>query len=260
MKRGYIDTPEGQIHYRTEGSGEPVLLLHKAGLSSEEYTEMLPFLGKNYRAIAMDLLGYGNTDQPMQEPKFEDYVGNILHFLDALKIKKTNIVGHLLGSSFAVEIAAVHPERVKKLVLWDAIYLEPEVRKKTQEEYHDERVEFKLDGSHLVKVWKSRGAKPGANLEMVQRSTVEYLRSGLGATSGVSHRALFAYDIEPKLPRIKCPTLLMYGRGGHLFDRQEAIRKLIPGCQTKILENVGSFPFWEKPEEIAKVIAEFLAA
>jgi hypothetical protein len=33
MKRGYVDTPEGQVHYRTEGSGEPVLLLHKAGIS-----------------------------------------------------------------------------------------------------------------------------------------------------------------------------------------------------------------------------------
>jgi len=74
MKRGYIDTPEGQIHYRTEGNGESFLLLHKAGLSSDEYTEMLPFLGKSYRAIAMDVLGYGNTDLPEPEPKFDDYV------------------------------------------------------------------------------------------------------------------------------------------------------------------------------------------
>lgn len=46
MKRGYVDTPEGQVHYREEGTGEPLLLLHKAGLSSDEFTEMLPFLGK----------------------------------------------------------------------------------------------------------------------------------------------------------------------------------------------------------------------
>jgi pimeloyl-ACP methyl ester carboxylesterase len=36
MKRAYVDTPEGQIHYRIEGSGEPVLCLHKASLSSDE--------------------------------------------------------------------------------------------------------------------------------------------------------------------------------------------------------------------------------
>jgi pimeloyl-ACP methyl ester carboxylesterase len=75
---------------------------------------------------------------PVPEPGFADYVNNILHFLDAMKIKKANILGHLLGSSFAVEIAAVHPALVKKLILWDAIYLEPQVLKDTQEEYRTE--------------------------------------------------------------------------------------------------------------------------
>ena len=258
MKRGYIDTPEGQVHYRTEGNGEPILLLHKAGLSSDEYTEMLPFLGKHYRAIAMDTLGYGNTELPLKEPKFDEYVQNIEHFISSMKLKKINIVGHLLGASFAVEIAAVHPEWVKKLVLWDCIFLEPEVRRQTQEEYSKEHMEFKLDGSHLTDVWKSRGPKPDTNLKLVQRSAVEYMKSSLGAASGISHRALFAYDIEPKLPMIKCPTLLIYGKTGHMAARQGAIKNLIPRCQNKELENTGSFPFWENAEEISKDIIEFL--
>jgi pimeloyl-ACP methyl ester carboxylesterase len=258
MKRGYIETPEGQVHYRTVGNGEPLLLLHKAGLSSDEFTEMLPFLGKKYRVVAMDVLGYGNTNMPVPEPGFNDYVNNILHFLDAMKIKKTHILGHLLGSSFAVEIAAVHPGRVNKLILWDAIYLEPQIRKETQEEYSTEHMEFRLDGSHLLKVWNGRGPKPDSNLELIQRAAIEYMKSSLGEASGVSHRALFSYDIEPKLPMIKSPTLLMHGGGGPLFARQAAVRKTIPGCQEKTLENLGSFPFWEKPEEIANVIVEFL--
>lgn len=256
MKRGYTDTPEGQVHYRTEGNGESLLLLHKAGLSSDEYTEMLPFLGKSYRAIAMDVLGYGNTDLPKQEPKFDDYVQNIVHFLDAMKIKKTNIVGHLLGSSFAAEIAATHPERVNKLIMWDGIFLDPEERRKTQDEFRDEHMILRGDGSHFIEVWKSRGGKPGANLPMVNRSTIEYLKSGLGEGTGVSHRALFAFDIEPELPKIKCPTLLLYsGRRSPLFARLEAIKALIPNCQVKILENANA---WEKPEELAQAMMEFL--
>ena len=258
MRRGYIDTQEGQVHYREEGTGEPLLLLHKAGLSSDEYTEMLPLLGKKYRAIAMDVLGYGNTNMPVPEPGFNDYVKNILHFLDAMKIKKTNIAGHLLGSSFAVEIAAVHPERVNKLILWDGIYLDEVERKATQEEYSTEHMEFKVDGAHLMKVWNSRNPKPDSNLKLIQRSAIEYMKSSLGEASGVSHRALFSYDIGPKLPQIKCPTLLIHGSGGPLFARQEAIRKAIPGCQEITLDNLGSFPFWEKPEAVAKVMLEFL--
>ena len=95
MKRMFADTPDGQIYYRTEGAGEPVLFMHKASLSSEEFTELLPAVGKKYRAIAMDVLGCGNSDQPTFKPQIEDYARNIIHFLDALKIEKTNIVGRL---------------------------------------------------------------------------------------------------------------------------------------------------------------------
>ena len=256
MKRGYADTPEGQVHYRTEGNGETLLLLHKAGLSSDEFTEMLPFLGKKYRTIAMDVLGYGNTDLPKQEPKFDDYVQNIIHFLDAMKVKKTSIAGHLLGGSFAMEIAATHPERVKKLILWDGIFLDPVERKATEEEYANEHLVLKDDGSHLLEVWKSRGGKTGANLPTVNRSTIEYLKSGLGEGTGVSHRALFSYNPEKQLPKIKCPTLLLYSnQRSPMLVRIEAVKALIPNYEVKILD--GANP-WEKPEELAQVITDFL--
>jgi pimeloyl-ACP methyl ester carboxylesterase len=258
MKRAYIDTPEGQVHYRTEGSGEPVLLLHKVGSSSDQYTDMLPVLGKSYRAIAMDILGCGNSDLPPYEYQLEDYVRNTMHFLDALKIKKTNIVGYLLEASFAVEMAVTYPERVNKIVLWDCIYKEQKAREKAQDDFRNKRMEFKPDGSHLIDLWKSRFSQPSMNLEMVQRSVVDYLRSGLGARADDLHRALFSYDIEPKLPKIKSPTLLLYSRGDSEFSRLEATKKLIPRCQIRIIEDVLFFPFWEKPEELARAIMEFL--
>ena len=256
MKRGYVDTPEGQVHYRTEGKGEPLLLLHKAGLSSDEYTEMLPFLGKKYMAVAMDVLGYGETFLPSPEPKFEDYVKNIMHFLNAMKIKKLSIVGHLLGSSFAAEIAASHPEMVRKLIMWDGIFLDDEERKRTQEEYAHEHMELKGDGSHLLEVWKSRGGRPGANLTGVNRSFIEYMKNGLGEGTGASHRALFSYDIGPRLPLIKAPTLVFNSsKRSPLFVRSEFIKAAIPNSEAKVLENASA---WDRPEELANVFIEFL--
>ena len=49
MKRAYADIPEGQIHYRYEGKGEPILLLHAAVGSSDEFKKVIPFLSKTYR-------------------------------------------------------------------------------------------------------------------------------------------------------------------------------------------------------------------
>ena len=46
MKKAYADIPEGQMHYRIEGTGEPILLLHAAVSSSDEYARVIPFLSK----------------------------------------------------------------------------------------------------------------------------------------------------------------------------------------------------------------------
>jgi pimeloyl-ACP methyl ester carboxylesterase len=258
VKRVYVDTPEGQIYCRIEGNGEPVLLLHKASLSSEEFSDVLPILGKKYRAIAMDVLGCGNSDQPGFTPQVEDYARNIIHFLDALAIEKTNIVGRLFGASLAIELAVNHPERVNNVVLCDVLHVPLEELKKARDDFQNENVVFQEDGSHLVGVWKGRGGKTGANLEMVQRATIEYLKSGLGTRAGDSHRAKFAYDVTPKLPEIKCPVLLLYSQKSHFFPRMEGTKKLIPNCSAKLIEGTPSFPTWDNPKEYAQAITEFL--
>jgi len=95
--------------------------LHKASLSSEEFTELLPAIGKKYRAIAASF-GCGNSDQPDFKPQIEDYARNIIHFLDALKIEKTNIVGVFWGIDSSGNGCGL-PERVNKLVLCDLLYV-----------------------------------------------------------------------------------------------------------------------------------------
>jgi pimeloyl-ACP methyl ester carboxylesterase len=117
MKKAYVDIPEGQIHYRIEGSGEPVLLLHAAVTSSDEYTRVIPFLSKTYRAIAMDFLGNGDSDPTPYPYKIPDHARTVVHFMDCLGIKKANIVAHSIGNTVAMELATTWPDRVNKLAL-----------------------------------------------------------------------------------------------------------------------------------------------
>ena len=61
IRRSYADTPEGQIHYAEAGQGKPVLLLHQTPRSWDEYRDVLPILGRKYRVIAMDTIGFGDS-------------------------------------------------------------------------------------------------------------------------------------------------------------------------------------------------------
>lgn len=80
MKRGYADTPEGQIHYYTHGRGEPLLLLHATPRSARSYARMTRLLGAKFRCFAVDTLGFGSSDPLPAKATMEDLARSMIHF------------------------------------------------------------------------------------------------------------------------------------------------------------------------------------
>jgi len=148
MKRAYADIPEGQMFYRSEGSGEPVLLLHAGVTSSDEYKKVIPYISKKYRAIAPDFLGNGDSDPAPHAYDCLEHARSIINFMDALNIKKAAVVGQHVGGKIGVEMAVNWPERVSKLVLSSIGYYESEGKNIQDPPNFRGRVEIKADGSH----------------------------------------------------------------------------------------------------------------
>lgn len=69
FRRNYVDGRFGQLHYAEQGRGPAVLLIHMAGFSHMQFGQALPRLaGAGYRAIAVDLPGFGASDTPAAPP------------------------------------------------------------------------------------------------------------------------------------------------------------------------------------------------
>ena len=83
MKRAYVDIPEGQLHYRMEGEGEPVILLHMAVASSDEFVRPMHFLSRSYCAIALDFLGAGDSDPAPYPYGILDHARTVIKVMDA---------------------------------------------------------------------------------------------------------------------------------------------------------------------------------
>ena len=148
MKRAYVDIPEGQIHYQIEGSGEPLVLLHQANFSSDEFVKLMPILGKHYQVIARDMLGYGMSDVNPPDYEIEDYARADISFLNALGIRRASLVGAHTGSSIAVEISIAHPEMVDKLVLYALPSFVPDIREACIKSYTFSSDTTKRSGCH----------------------------------------------------------------------------------------------------------------
>ena len=92
-KRGYLDGPAGQVHYRRAGEGgEPLLLLHQSPLSSTQFDAVLPGLAaRGFDALALDLPGYGMSDEPPPGAALEDYAGIIPAAMTAMAIGRAHV-------------------------------------------------------------------------------------------------------------------------------------------------------------------------
>ncbi|MFN3621486.1 MAG: alpha/beta fold hydrolase, partial [Nitrososphaerales archaeon] len=156
MRRGFVDTAEGQIHYREDGAGKPVVLLHQTPRSSDEYLDVLPIIGQRYHAIAMDTIGFGDSYKPKKSCSIEDYAEGVITFLNQMNIAKVSLVGHHTGGVIALEVAASYPERVEKLVLSAIPYIDEEERRRRRGKKVIDYYEIKEDGSHLIELWRGR--------------------------------------------------------------------------------------------------------
>src|SRR5215510_12517337 len=83
VERHFVTTRLGRIHVATAGTGFPVLLLHQTPRSWDEYRDVLPLLGGDFRAIAMDTLGFGDSDPPAGDPSIELWAQGAFALLDA---------------------------------------------------------------------------------------------------------------------------------------------------------------------------------
>ena len=158
VRRGFADTPEGQVFYVESGAGEPLILLHQSPRSSSMYLDLIPLLARRHRAIALDMLGYGHSP-PLTvvdgRGDVMEVAGNVVSVLDALDIERAHVFGFHTGAQVAAQVAANWPDRVAALILGGFGF---RVGEDAGDFYsamtvHGPLPKRSVDGSHLTRLW-----------------------------------------------------------------------------------------------------------
>lgn len=118
-----VDADGIGTHYVECGKGDPVVLIHGGGPGADgfgNWHSCLPRFGDWFRAIAVDMLGFGRTDKP--DPQSFTYsqearTTHLIHFIEGLGVGPVSLVGNSMGGITSLGIAARRPDLVKKLVL-----------------------------------------------------------------------------------------------------------------------------------------------
>ncbi|BCX03118.1 MAG: hypothetical protein KatS3mg053_1056 [Candidatus Roseilinea sp.] len=246
IRKGYADTPWGQVHYRMTrspraASSLPLVLLHQTASSSVMFEKLMDALADDYLCIAPDTPGYGESFTPEVAPSIALYADALYAALQTLGVGACWLFGHHTGASIAVQIAHDHPGFARKIMLSGPPHLTPAQRAAFAERIYP--VAPQLDGAHLLPLWRRiLDKEPDVPLDLAHREFTLTLRAG--AQYAAAYRAVFSHDFAAQLPRIACPIHLMAGEFDALRDcldpaaaaAQQASKQFIPGAGTYVCE------------------------
>lgn len=105
-------------HYLEWGAGpETIVLLHSLSDAAEVWKDFAPLLAEDYRIIAPDRRGTGQSSKPVTGYELNNLAQDVEALIDSLKLGKVYLIGHSVGGNIAVTTAANHPEKIKRLIL-----------------------------------------------------------------------------------------------------------------------------------------------
>jgi len=244
-----------ETYYTVEGRGQPVVVLHGWGTSSQVMSPLCGSLTDSFRVLAVDLPGFGWSPRPPNAWGTGDYAVHIERLMRETGIEVAALVGHSFGGRVAIQLAAQQPALVSRLALVASAGIRPPRRAG----YRVRVTAFKLARWVLsLPVWGSTGQRVRSRLSD-RFGSRDYRAAGAMRPTLVK---VVNEDLAPLLPAVQAPTLLLWGDQDQEVPRSamEIMAGQIPQARFIVLEGAGHFPFLDAPEKFGRILKEFLQA
>lgn len=255
------------IHYRDEGEGFPILLLHGAFSSLHTFDEWASDLSKRFRVVRLTYPGFGLTG-PAADNRYHMScnLDLINQFMDRMNISRFHVAGSSLGGWIAWEYALANPERVAKMVLIDAAgFLDdksiPLPFKMARMPLFNRAIRYVVKRQVLEQFLRQVYCdKSKVTRGLVDRYYDLFTRKGnpeaflVMANSHVKDHTLH-------LNEINTPTLILWGEDDKWLPAENArrFRDSIPNSRMIIYPRTGHVPMEEIPEDTLQDCQAFLS-
>lgn len=116
-----VDVLNSTMSYIDEGEGNPVLFIHGNPTSSYLWRNVIPYVSKHNRAIAIDLIGMGQSGKPDIDYRYQDHYRYLNEFIDKLALTNITLVVHDWGAGLGFNYARLNPNKVKAIVFMEGV-------------------------------------------------------------------------------------------------------------------------------------------
>lgn len=252
--------PAIPLRFEERGSGIPLVLLHGYCGSRRYWDEVVPLLAGEYRVIAPDLRGHGESPAAEGVCAMEDLAEDTVQLLDRLGIGQAFVFGHSLGGYAALALAEAHPERLLGIGLIHSTPLPDteagkEGRLKAARTIRSEGVKPFVDG--LIPKLFAPGHRSTMADRIAAAKEIGYATSPQGAVGcalGMRERP----DRTGVLRRASVPVLLLAGQCDEVVPEDRRFPAAGPHIQSVTLPEAGHMSMMEDPQRLAAAMRAFL--
>ena len=239
------------INITKQGEGEPVLLLHGWGCTSEIFKHIAGVLSTAYTTYSFDFPGFGASGEPTEVWGVEKYTQMVEAFVKENGIERPALMGHSFGGRVSIVFASRN--EVSRVVLVDAAGVKP----KRPLKYYWKVYTFK------AMKWLCNTFLPKEKAQAI----IDSRRKGAGSSdynnASPMMRAILSKvvneDLTHLMPAIKAPTLLFWGNLDTATPLSDAktMERLIPDAGLVVAHGTGHFSFLENQGLFTAVIKNF---
>lgn len=252
-----------RIAYEASGGGPTVVFMHGIGGNRTNWREQLAALCGEFRAVAWDARGYGESDDYEGELAFPMFADDLLRLLDHLDVRQAHLVGLSMGGRIALDFYERHPDRVATLVLCDTFPgYGASITREQREQFISSRKQPLVNGKEprdiapvVAPTLLSKGATQFALQRLIDSMTALHKDSYIKAIE-----AMTRYEPVANLAAIEVPSLVVCGDEDSLtppsIARDMAAR--IPNARLAILERAGHLSNIEQPAAFNAALLSFL--
>lgn len=242
---------------------QTILLIHGFGADKSNWPRFARFLTQDYHVIAVDLPGFGDSSKPANiSYDVGTQAERLADFMREQGIGRFHVVGNSMGGHIAALLAARHPQEVLSVGLFDNAGVTAP--------HPSELFERLLKGDNplvlrsvddfpalLDFVFVQPPPLPGRLRDYLAERSLQ--RSALNGMVFQQLRERYI-PLEPELPKITAPTLLLWGDRDRVLDVSsiDVMKPLLKKSSVAILRDCGHVPMIERPEETARLYLDFL--
>lgn len=256
IARGFIPTSAGRLHMRRVGRGKPVVLMQVLPFSTAMFENLMGVLADRYDCIAIDLLGYAESDARKAPLSVEGHAALMVEALEVLGIKEWAILGGHFTAQVATAVALNHAAATKAVIL-DGVPLRPEgaaaakpppVPPPTPPTNTPADAVARNWGyaRDLIKRLNPEMAVTSANQTIFDAAALAYVRNA--SLGGPGLAVPDPFDIAAALPRLSVPTLIVGSATDNNRVYHDRAVAMVNGASQHIFDGINPLYQFDRPD------------